>query len=231
MPAQGTSISPPVPFLETGNRKGARIVTASTLRPAEPRQATDRRWRVVDLVVASVLAVACGALFLLWNIASTGPINLLTPVLPGLQGLANGPWLLAGPLVGLVVRKPGAAVYGELVAAAVELLILPTYGPVVLLSGLLQGLGAEVVFALVRYRRFGVLVGLLAGAAAGVAESVLDLLVYYPGAKAAFVVGYSVSTIVSGAAIGVVAWLLVRALAATGVLDRFAAGRSARRLV
>lgn len=206
-------------------------MTASTLRPPAPRQATGRRWRVVDLVVASVLAVACGALFLLWNVAATGPINLLTPVLPGLQGLANGPWLIAGPLAGLVIRKPGAAVYAELVAAALELLILPTYGPVVLLSGLLQGLGAEVVFALVLYRRFGVLVALLAGAGAGVAESVLDLLSYYPGSKPAFVVGYSMSTVVSGAVIGVVAWLLVRALAATGVLDRFAAGRSARRLV
>jgi energy-coupling factor transport system substrate-specific component len=206
------------------------VTAPTTLRPST-RQAPGRRWRVVDLVVASVLAVACGALFLAWNIASVGPIQVLTPVLPGLQGLLNGPWLIAGPLAGLVVRKPGAAVYAELVAAALELLILPTYGPVVLLSGLPQGLGAEVVLALLLYRRFGVLAGLVAGAGAGLAESVLDLLVYYPGSKPAFVVGYSVSTVLSGAAIGVVAFLLVRALAATGVLDRFAAGRSGRRLV
>jgi energy-coupling factor transport system substrate-specific component len=192
---------------------------------------TTRRWRVVDLVVASVLAVACGALFLLWNIAAEGPIKLLAPVLPGLQGLLNGPWLIAGPLAGLVVRKPGAAVYAELVAAALELLVLPTYGPVVLLSGLLQGLGAEVVFAFLLYRHFGPLVGLLAGAGAGLAESVLDLLAYYPGSALPFVVGYTICTMISGAVIGLVAWLLTRALAATGVLDRFASGRSARRLV
>src|SRR5690242_19566610 len=103
MPAQGTSISPPVPL----RTKEARNVTASTVRPPT-RPGTDRRWRVVDLVVASVLAVACGGLFLLWNIASTGPIQLMTTVLPGLQGLMNGPCLIAGPLAGLVVRKPGA---------------------------------------------------------------------------------------------------------------------------
>jgi len=203
-------------------------VTASTLSPSVR---TTRRWRVVDIVVASVLAVACAALFLLWNIASTGPAQLLTPVLPGLQGLLNGPWLIAGPLAGLIVRKPGAAVYAELVAAALELLVLPTYGPMVLLSGLLQGLGAEAVLAVLAYRRFGVVVGALAGAGAGLAESVVDLLVYYPGAAPLFVAVYAVSTILSGAAIGVVAWLLTRALAATGVLDRFASGRSARRLV
>ena len=206
------------------------MTAPTTLRPAT-ESATGRRWRVVDLVVASVLAVACGALFVAWNVAAVGPIQLLTPVLPGLQGLLNGPWLLAGPLAGLIVRKPGAAVYAELVAAALELLILPTYGPIVLLSGLVQGLGAEIVFALLRYRRFGVLAGLLAGAGAGLAESVVDLLLWFPGAKPAFVVGYTVSTIVSGAIIGVVAWVLMRALAATGALDRFAAGRSARRLV
>lgn len=203
-------------------------MTATSTRPAVR---TTRRWRVVDLVVASVLAVACGALFLVWNIASAGPVELLKPVLPGLQGLLNGPWLIAGPLAGLIVRKPGAAVYAELVAAALELLILPTYGPIVLLSGLLQGLGAEVVLALFLYRHFGPLVGLLAGAGAGVAESVLDLLYYYPKPAPLFVVGYSVSTIVSGAVIGLVAWVLTRALAATGVLDRFASGRSSRRLV
>jgi energy-coupling factor transport system substrate-specific component len=206
-------------------------VTASAVRPPTTRPEAGRRWRVVDLVVASVLAVACGALFLLWNVLSTGPTNLLTPLLPGLQGLLNGPWLIAGPLAGLVVRKPGAAVYAELVAAALELLVLPTYGPLVLLSGLLQGLGAELVLAVLLYRRFGPVVAALAGAGAGVAESVVDLLAYYPGSKPAFVLGYSVSTVVSGAVIGVVAWLLVRALAATGVLDRFAAGRSARRPV
>ena len=203
-------------------------MTATSIRPAVR---TNRRWRVVDLVVASVLAVACGALFLLWNIVSTGPIQLLTPVLPGLQGLLNGPWLIAGPLAGLVVRKPGAALYAELVASAVELLILPSYGPVVLLSGLVQGLGAEVVLALFLYRHFGPLVGQLAGAGAGLAESVLDLLSYYPGSALPFVVVYSICTIVSGGVIGLVAWLLTRALAATGVLDRFASGRSARRLV
>ena len=39
------------------------------------------RWRVVDIVVASVIAVACAAVFLLWNIAYEGPSTVLTPLL------------------------------------------------------------------------------------------------------------------------------------------------------
>jgi energy-coupling factor transport system substrate-specific component len=196
-----------------------------------PRTARSLRWRVVDIVVASVLAVACSVIFIAWNALSVGPSSALTPVLPGLQGLLNGPWLIAGPLAGLIVRKPGAALYAEFIAAALELLVLPTYGATVLLSGVIQGLGAEIVFAVLLYRSFGPVVALLAGAAAGVAETCLDVPFYYAGATAGFWLVYGLATVVSGAVFGLICSALVRAIAATGALDRFASGRSARRAV
>ena len=188
-------------------------------------------WRIVDIVVASVIAVACAVIFLAWIPLSAGPSTLLKPLLPGLQGILNGPWLIAGPLAGLIVRKPGAALYAEFVAAALELLVLPAYGAGVLVSGLIQGLGAELVFAAVLYRSFGPVVALLSGAAAGVAETCFDIPVWYAGATGAFWVVYGITTIVSGAVIGLICAPLVRAIARTGVLDRFASGRAARRAV
>lgn len=187
-------------------------------------------------MIAAVLAVACGFVFALWNFGSTGPIALVKPLLPGVQGIFNGPWLIAGPLVGLVVRKPGAAVFAELLAAAVELLLFPSYGVLVLASGFAQGLGAEIVFAEAMWifgasRAFGIGPAVVAGAVAGLIEIPIDLTSYLPGSTQLFSSVYGVTTVVSGAIIGLVAWLLVRAIAATGVLDRFAAGRSARRLV
>jgi len=189
------------------------------------------RWRVVDIVVASVVAVACAVVFIAWIPLSAGPSTVLKPLLPGVQGVLNGPWLIAGPLAALIVRKPGAALYAEFVAAALELLVFPAYGASVLLSGLVQGLGAELVFAVLLYRSFGPLAALLAGAGAGVAESLLDLPTWYPGSTAAFAITYSVTTVVSGAVIGLLCAPLVRAIASTGVLDRFASGRAARRAV
>ena len=45
----------------------------------------------------------------------------------------------------------------------------------------------------------------------------------------AFLITYLICCILSGLVLGgLVAWLLVKALAATGALDRFAAGREAR---
>jgi len=188
------------------------------------------RWRVVDIVVASVLAVAGGLVFVLWN--SLGYTVITTPfeaALPGLQALFHGVWLFPGVLVALVIRKPGAALYGEIVAASVSALIGTEWGPLTLLSGLVQGLGAELVLAFFLYRAWGLIPALLAGAGAGVAMSALDLTVWYAGAAPQFMAVYAVSGIISGALFaGFGSWLLMRGLARTGALSRFAAGRELR---
>lgn len=192
------------------------------------RQKRVLRWRVVDIVVASVVAVAAGVVFWAWGQAWNPLAGPVMALLPGFQGILNGPWLFAGVLVALIVRKPGAAVYGELVAAVVSALIGTQWGFATLLSGVVQGLGAEIVFALFLYANWTLVPALLAGAGAGFAESVLDLLYSYPGQGTAFIVTYTITTTVSGLLVaGLGSWLLVRALAKTGALSRFAAGRAA----
>ena len=139
---------------------------------ASPAGTRNLRWRVVDIVVASVVGVAAGLVFLLWNIAYRGPSALLEPLLPGLQGLLDGPWLFAGVLGALIIRKPGAAIYTEVVAAAVSALTLigNTWGAFLTLeAGLIQGLGAEIVFLLFFYRRWSLPVAILAGVGAALA--------------------------------------------------------------
>jgi energy-coupling factor transport system substrate-specific component len=184
------------------------------------------RWRIVDIVVASVLAVASGLVFVLWNIASNPISAPLSALLPGLQALAGGGWLFAGVLTALVVRKPGAALYGELVAATVSALVGNQWGVLTLESGLVQGLGAELVFAAFLYRRWNLPVALLAGAVAGVALAVNDLIVWYPGSAAAFAAIYTAAATVSGVVVaGLLSWYVVRGLAKTGALSRFESGR------
>lgn len=194
--------------------------------------ARTHRWRVVDIVVASVIGVASGLIFLAWNVLYRGPSELLSPLLPGLQGLLDGPWLFAGVLGALIIRKPGAAVYTELLAAAVSALTLVgnTWGAVLTLeAGLVQGLGAELVFLLFFYRRWTLPVAILAGVGAALAGGINNLILWYAGADITFVIVYLASTMLSGAVIaGALSWLLARGLAATGALDRFASGRDVR---
>ncbi|AMG82757.1 MULTISPECIES: ECF transporter S component [Microbacterium] len=188
------------------------------------------RWRIVDIVVASVLGVAAGLIFLAWNVGYLGPKALLEPLLPGLQGLLDGPWLFAGVLGGLIIRKAGAAIYVELLAAVVSALIGNQWGGFLTLeAGLVQGLGAELVFLLFFYRRWSLPVAILAGAGAALAGGINNLILWYAGSGPAFTVIYLVSTVISGAVIaGALSWVLARGIAATGALDRFGSGREAR---
>ncbi|MGH2384815.1 MAG: ECF transporter S component, partial [Candidatus Limnocylindria bacterium] len=123
-------------------------------------------WRVVDIVVAAVIAVAFGVVFLAWNAlyTFTGP---LFAFLPPIQALMYGVWLLPGVLVGLIVRRPGAAFFGGLVSAAVSVLLGSPYGADALISGAIQGGGAELGFALGLYRRWNLPFAMLGGALAG----------------------------------------------------------------
>lgn len=185
------------------------------------------RWRVVDIVVASVIGVASGVIFIVWNVASEPITGPLKAALPGLQALGGGFWLFAGPLTALIIRKPGAAMFGELVAASVSVLFGGgQWGVTVLVSGLIQGLGAEVVFLAFRYRVWKVGVAVLAGVGAGLAMAINDLIVWYAGADTLFTVVYVIAAMISGALIaGLLSWVAVRGIAQTGVLSRFAAGR------
>jgi len=176
-------------------------------------------WRPRDIVLASIVGVACGGLFALWNIANVPVLQPLGALLPGFQALGHGVWLIGGVLTALVVRRPGAALYGELLAATVSALIGNQWGAITLVYGAVQGLAAELVFALFAYRLWGWIVAVIAGGVAGVAMAGLDLILFYPAAGATFFAIYGVSSVVSGvvlAGLGSVA--LHRGLVRAGAL-------------
>ncbi|MBG6238339.1 energy-coupling factor transport system substrate-specific component [Mycetocola sp. CAN_C7] len=206
----------------------------STLSPAPATTTTAKpkrnlRWRVVDIVVASVVGVAAGVIFWAWGLA-WGPLSSALAFTPGLAGLLAGGWLFAGVLGGLIIRKPGAALYTELVAAAVSALIGTVWGFETLIWGLVQGIGAEIIFALFFYTNWRLGVALLAGASTGLAVGLLDTTFSsYAALEVSVKVTYVISAIVSGVLIaGLLSWLAVRGLAATGALSRFASGKQAR---
>jgi len=121
----------------------------------------------------------------------------------------------------------------ETIGAIVSALIGNAWGVTTVYSGLAQGLGAELVFAALAYKRFGLVPAILAGAGAGAGAWLLELVMSGNLEKGVeFNAIYLGSLLVSGAILaGVVGWALVRALASTGALSRFASGRDARREV
>jgi energy-coupling factor transport system permease protein len=182
------------------------------------------RWRTVDIVVTAVLGVAFGVVFWAWNLLGELAV-------PPVSGLLNGVYLMPGVVAGLLVRKPGAAVFASTLAAFVSLLLGSPFGGITVIYGLVQGLGAELGLLLTAYRRFGWGTAVLAAVTAGLSTSILDLTLYYPVSADyplfAFAAPYVLLTVLSSVALaGVGGLLLVRALARTGALSSFAAGRT-----
>ena len=95
------------------------------------------------------------------------------------------------------------------------------------MQGSLEGLAGELAFLVVAYRLFGLAVAAVSGALAGLAATLYDAFVWYPGlpwsSRRLPYIGLGMLSSLIIAGIG--GWLLTRALAGTGVLDRFPAGR------
>jgi energy-coupling factor transport system substrate-specific component len=187
-------------------------------------------WRGVDLITAAMLAVGFGVVFWAFDTFIYPAVTVVTAGFPPAGELSLGVWLLPAVVGGLVVRRPGAALFTELVAANIELFLGNQWGVAVLLSGALQGLGVEIVLALFLWRRFGVLTAVLGGIASAMLEIVgYEWWSYVGGYSWTWRIVYLVCGMVSGALIaGVGGWALVRALARAGALNAFPAGQEVR---
>jgi len=185
-------------------------------------------WRVADIVVASVIAVASGVVFWGWN-ASYGFISLGFVAFPPASAVVSGMWLFPAVLGALIIRKPGAALYCELLAAVISALLGSQWGITVLISGLVQGLGAEVVFAALRYRVWNLPAALAAGFGSGLFGAITEayILAYYAkyteGMKLFHVAAMSLSGLVIA---GILSFLATRALARTGALSALPSRRA-----
>jgi energy-coupling factor transport system substrate-specific component len=176
-----------------------------------------RTWRTRDIVVAAVLAVAFGVFFWAFGVAWAG-LAILGP----LQNVLYGLWLLPAIVVPLIVRKPGAAFFAETVAAALSALLGAQWGVDTLLSGVMQGAAAEVVFAIGGYRRYGVPVVIGASVAAMAAAFVHDWWFYYQAAsRDALLVIAALMALSAVVFLPVAAIALVRSLRRTRVLEGF----------
>jgi energy-coupling factor transport system substrate-specific component len=191
---------------------------------------TDWTWRTVDIVVAAAIAIAFGVVFWAWNQVWAAATPAFVAI-PAAQNILYGIWLVPAVLAGLIIRKPGAALFTELVAASVSAILGSQWGLDTVVSGALQGLGAEIVFLIVGYRRWTIAVALIAAIGTAIAAWVHDTPLYYAdlglGPQLVILAFMVVSAILIA---GIGSWLLMRSLVQTGVLAQFPAGRAQQRV-
>lgn len=177
-------------------------------------------WKMKEVVLAVILAVACGVIYLGW---STLWIPISAIVGPVGAGFMFGIWVIASPIVAYIIRKPGAAFIAEVAAAAVELLTGSHFGLSALLVGVFQGIGAEIAFAIFGYKRYNVFTLMLSGALAAVGSMIYNLIAngfgFYTTKVFLLTLGIHV---ISGMILGgYLAKVVVDALAKTGVLEQY----------
>lgn len=93
----------------------------------------------------------------------------------------SGFWLIPGLLIPFIMRKPGLGLLASIVAAFVQGLITQ-WGLGAVIYGVLQGVGAEIIFFFFAYRRFDKLSLFLAGVASAMLSYGYDYFKYGYGA-------------------------------------------------
>ncbi|MFT8916795.1 MAG: ECF transporter S component [Oenococcus sp.] len=131
-----------------------------------------KNWRIRDVILIGLIGVIFGILFFAFGIPWNTMVSLSGPLvsLVSDQSLAQtigasqiseqvataatiGLWIMAGPIAGMIIKKPGASLLGETLAATVEMAVGSAWGISDILSGLIQGAGTEAGFALTGYKR------------------------------------------------------------------------------
>lgn len=173
-----------------------------------------RRLRFTDLLITIMVGVVFGVIMKFWD----DMYSVIKPIMPVGRQLLYGMWFMVGPFAMLLIRRPGVALIASIAGASLSAFIGHGFG--VLMYGLFQGLAAEVVFAGFRYNRFGIIVAGLAGVASCLASFGLDLLYGYAALETwALIVKYGLRVVSAFIFTGVFAYLVVRALEATGVTN------------
>ncbi len=103
------------------------------------------KWNTKEVVVIAMIGVAIGVFFTLMDFAYM-PLSAMLGVV--FMELTFGIYLLSASLSMYIVRRPGAAIFGALVTAGVNLLLGSPYGVQLVLAASLQALGVEIGYAL-----------------------------------------------------------------------------------
>ena len=187
----------------------------------------ESRWTLRETLVVAAIGVVFAALYLgwvqLWLIAQAafGPLTM---------DVMMGFWFVASPVAAAIVRKPGAAFGAEVLAAAAQVLMGSPVGLLLILTGIVQGAGAEAGIALFRWRRYDRLALIVSGVGAALFSFVYTWIRFEYGALApGLLVAMFSLRVLSGALLGgLLGWAIAQALLKTGALRGLPIDRAAR---
>lgn len=189
-------------------------------------------WRLQDVLLIAMLGLIFSLVYM--AVFQLGLIvqAALTPVGLGVFGfeIIYGIWFMAGVLAAMIIQKPGVAFAAELLASIIELLLGNAGGTLVVITGVIQGLGTEVAYLLLRYRKWGLGAGILAALTTTLFTVGQSLYLNgYASLSRGIILAMIVVRVVSAVVFAAfICWLLARLLAKTGVLRSYPLGAAYR---
>lgn len=187
-------------------------------------------WKLQDVIMVAMVCVVFGVVYLGAVYLASFLGTVFTPF--GLAPLANelifGIWFMAATFAAFIIQKPSVAIIAEILAAVIEVLLGNWFGPMVIVSGLIQGLGAELVFAGFKYRRFDMFTMCLASAGCCITSFLWSFIRsgYGNYSVGLLVVFFLVRLISSVLFSGILCTVMGNSLAKTKLLKGYAIGRT-----
>lgn len=189
-------------------------------------------WKLKDVIMMAVLGVVFAAVYMAVFYGGMAISTALTPF--GLSAfgfeLIYGVWFMAATLAAYIIRKPGVALITEILASAIELLMGNSGGLTVVLTGLIQGLGAELIFMAFRYKKWNLASLSLAGIASATLIFCYELyyLNYYLLAPLMLIGQLAVRFVSAVVFSGIIVKLVGDGLAKSGVVKGYAIGSAVK---
>lgn len=179
------------------------------------------KWTLRETVTVATVSVVFGMLYLAWV-----QVWLFVQGLTGSLSMdvLFGVWFAGSIFAAYVIRKPGVAFTTAVIASIAEVLTGNPSGAILILTGVVQGAGSELPFALTRWRNYRLPLLLASGATASIFSFVYTWVRFsYWELDPGLLVLMFVLRVLSGAVLGgLLGKFLADQLQKTGVLSGFA---------
>lgn len=186
-------------------------------------------WKLQDVIMMTMLCVVFGVVYLGAVYLASFLGTVFTPF--GLAPLSNeiifGIWFMAATFGAYIIQKPTVAIIAEILASVIEVLLGNWFGPIVIVSGLIQGLGAELIFAGFKYKRFNMFTMCLAAAGSCITSFIWSFVRsgYGNYSVGLLIIFFIVRLISSVLFAGILCKVMGDGLAKTSLLKGYAIGR------
>ena len=197
---------------------------------SDSKTAAKGGWKLQEVIFVAMLCVVFGVVYLAATYLSTGLVAVFTPMGIGPMGyeVVFGVWFMVSTLAPYIIQRPGVAIVSEIIAAVIEVLLGNMFGPMVIVTGIVQGVGAEAAFAIGRYKSYTMRDMLLASVLCCVVSFLWSFIRsgYLAFSVPVLVLFFVVRLVSSVVFAGLLSQAIGDGLAKTGLIKGYALGRS-----